>query len=278
MDVKQLKYFVTIANEGSISAAARKLYMSQPPLSQQMKLLEEELGCTLFSRGNKSVSLTAQGKALYQRANDILSLMKSTKDEVMKTDMESNIRIGVVSSLIDFICERIEAFENEGLNTRFEITEGNTYQLLDALDKGMISIAIVRKPYPSNQFEQCKIMDDEIVAVGIQQKEKIFLSDLTNQSLIVYRRWSEYIEKQFADKSLECHFHYLNDDARTSLSLAKKGLGIAIVPKSCTIDCGMAVSEIQDCKINSEIMMLYKREAVTLAEQAFVKSIMNRMK
>lgn len=62
MDVKQLNYFLTIAQEGSISAAARKLYMSQPPLSAQMKLLEEELGCNLFVRGSKTLPLLKRGK------------------------------------------------------------------------------------------------------------------------------------------------------------------------------------------------------------------------
>ena len=71
MDLKQLKYFVTVAEEGTISAAAKKLFMSQPPLSIQMKLLEQELGCPLFERGQKHIRLTDTGKLLYDRAQNI---------------------------------------------------------------------------------------------------------------------------------------------------------------------------------------------------------------
>lgn len=74
MDLKQLKYFVTVAEEGTISAAAKKLFMSQPPLSIQMKLLEQELGCPLFERGQKHIRLTDTGKLLYDRAQNILKM------------------------------------------------------------------------------------------------------------------------------------------------------------------------------------------------------------
>ena len=68
MDLKQLRYFTTVAEEGTISAAAKKLFMSQPPLSTQMKLLEQELGCSLFERGQKHIRLTETGRLLYDRA------------------------------------------------------------------------------------------------------------------------------------------------------------------------------------------------------------------
>lgn len=68
MDLKQLDYFTAIVDEGSISAAAKKLHISQPPLSTQMKSLERELGAVLFERGLRSITLTDAGKLMYQRA------------------------------------------------------------------------------------------------------------------------------------------------------------------------------------------------------------------
>lgn len=73
MDLKQLRYFTTVAEEGTISAAAKKLFMSQPPLSTQMKLLEQELGCSLFERGQKHIRLTETGRLLYDRAQTLLA-------------------------------------------------------------------------------------------------------------------------------------------------------------------------------------------------------------
>ncbi len=81
MDIKRLKYFLTIAEEGSITGAAKKLYMFQPPLSQQLKLLEEELEVELFERRNKKIYLTEAGRMLQNRAEQILELTESTLKE-----------------------------------------------------------------------------------------------------------------------------------------------------------------------------------------------------
>ena len=72
MDLKQLEYFVTVINEGTISSAARKLNLSQPPLSAQMKSLEQEIGSQLFFRGSRQIELTEAGRILYERSKDIL--------------------------------------------------------------------------------------------------------------------------------------------------------------------------------------------------------------
>lgn len=76
MDLKQLQSFVTIAQEGSISAAAKKLHISQPPLSQQLKALERELGVVLLERGPRHVQLTDAGQLLYERALGMLELAR----------------------------------------------------------------------------------------------------------------------------------------------------------------------------------------------------------
>ena len=78
MELRTLRYFVTVAEELNITKAAGLLNISQPPLSQQMRSLEEELNTVLFIRGKRQLSLTESGKMLYQRAKDILSLSEKT--------------------------------------------------------------------------------------------------------------------------------------------------------------------------------------------------------
>ena len=80
MELKQLSYFVAVAEEGSITAAARRLYISQPPLSTQMKLLEQELGCQLFERGRSAIRLTEQGAILYRHALTLLEISRAARD------------------------------------------------------------------------------------------------------------------------------------------------------------------------------------------------------
>lgn len=86
MDLKQLTYFVTVIKEGTISGAARKLNLSQPPLSTQMKLLEEEFGCVLFERGSRKIQLTEAGQLLYERAVTMLELSEVTKKNFWITE------------------------------------------------------------------------------------------------------------------------------------------------------------------------------------------------
>ena len=83
MDIRQLLYFTTIAEEGSISAAAKKLHLSQPPLSYQMKLLEEELHLPLIERSARGIALTEAGRVLYKRAQGILELSELTRKEML---------------------------------------------------------------------------------------------------------------------------------------------------------------------------------------------------
>lgn len=82
MDIRQLRYFLTIAEEGNITAAAKKLNISQPPLSKQLKLLEEELGVTLFNRTSRNLELTDAGILLQNKSSQLLELYKSTINEM----------------------------------------------------------------------------------------------------------------------------------------------------------------------------------------------------
>jgi len=86
MDIKQLKYFQVIAEEGQITRAAKRLHMAQPPLSQQLKLLEKELGVKLVERERRGIVLTGAGHLLHKRAEHILELMGTTAKELKELD------------------------------------------------------------------------------------------------------------------------------------------------------------------------------------------------
>ena len=101
MELRQLAYFVAIAQSGTITAAAQKLHMSQPPLSLQLQKLEEELGCPLFERDTRHLRMTPAGELFYERAQGILQQCADLKREM--ADLQAGgrglLRIGSVSSL-----------------------------------------------------------------------------------------------------------------------------------------------------------------------------------
>ena len=96
MDIRQMKYFKTIVEEGTISKAAKKLHMAQPPLSMQLKQLEEELSVILLKRGNKQIELTEAGNRFYKRCLQILDLY-----EILDLLLSHNIDLGIVRTPFD---------------------------------------------------------------------------------------------------------------------------------------------------------------------------------
>ena len=269
MDLKQLKYFVTVAEEGTISSAAKKLFMSQPPLSTQMRLLENELGCQLFERGKKHIRLTETGKLLYERAQNLLRMEAGMRQDIeaCSGNEKNTIRLGVVSSVI---CTRagewISGFLSENSGVRFEITEANTYSLLEKLRADMIHTALVRTPFAESEFEVHGLVREKMIAVCPygQCSEEITMSQLAAKPLILYRRWESIIMQAFRERSLEPHCVCICDDARTAVDLAERCVGSAVVPQSAAglvhperADC----VEISDCPIETEIVLVHKPNA-----------------
>jgi len=147
MELRQLSYFTTIVNEGNISQAAKKLNISQPPLSHQMKLLEAELGVTLFERGSRRIRLTPAGKTFYDRALAILDLSQAARTELtaQKQEIQGVVRLGIISSAVEFVTRHYLApFRQSYPKALFELHESNSYHLLDLLHSNQIDLAVIR--------------------------------------------------------------------------------------------------------------------------------------
>ena len=108
MDIKSLKYFLTVVQEGTITRAAKKLCIAQPPLSRQIRLLEEELGVTLFLRGKKKIQLTEEGRFLKQQAEEIIELMEKTREQMGRLGggVHGLVSVAAVESFGIGICQR----------------------------------------------------------------------------------------------------------------------------------------------------------------------------
>ena len=140
MDLKQLHYFMTIVEEQQITAAARKLNMTQPPLSHQMKLLEKELGTQLFKRGSQCIELTEAGRLLVRRAQQLLDMAENTIREIdeLGQSLQGTLSIGTISSSGSILLSPgMQKFHREYSGVHFEIHDANTYQLIEELEKGI---------------------------------------------------------------------------------------------------------------------------------------------
>lgn len=248
MNSKQLLYFVTIVETGSFTAAAQALGLSQPPLSKQLMSLEEELGVTLLSRGSRKAEPTEAGRFLYSRAKTILSMMESAQSQLQgfQHAVGGVLKLGTISSSGHMLTGNfLQQFCRTYPNIHFELTEGNTYELLEQLKNGLIECAILRTPFNSEGFECCYGPEEPLVAAGaprffenlshdgtFTENSPIQLTDLTGKPLIYYRRFESIISVAFQSTGMEPEVFCLNDDARTCLLWAAAGLGIALVPES----------------------------------------------
>lgn len=272
MDIKQLKYFITIVEEGQITSAAKRLNMAQPPLSQQLKNLEDELGVKLVERGARHIKLTDAGKILRDRAQQILELSDSTISEIkdFKKGLKGTLSIGTVSSSGAMLLNaRISNFRKDYPSIKFEIHEGNTFKMVDLLNKGIIEVGIVRTPFNTSMFE-CRYMDPEPM-IAIMSKEYAFKSDkdyiyveeLKNKPLIIYRRFEQLIYETSLEAGFEPEIFCKNDDARTTVLWANAGLGVGIVPRSAFAladNDNLLYKEIKSSRLNTQIAAIWLKD------------------
>lgn len=239
MDLKQLRYFMAIVEERQITAAARRLHMAQPPLSNQMKMLEEELGLTPFSRGPHHIELTDAGRLFAARAKELLEMAAATKRELrdFKQGLSGTLALGTVSSSGGILLqEGMRAFRETYPRVQFEIHDGNTYQLIELLEKGLIEIAIVRTPFNAAHFN-CKYRKPEPMIAAMTEdldwapeREAIRVEEMPGRPLILYRRFEQLLMDTFAAHDVTPDIVCRNDDARTTILWANAGLGVAIAP------------------------------------------------
>lgn len=274
MDIKQLKYFYTIVEEGQITGAAKKLHIAQPPLTYQLKHLEEELGAKLIERGSRSrnIKLTNAGRMLYKRAEQILTLTEIASNEVkdLKKGVCGTLTIGTISSSGAYILnKKLNEFHEKYKFINFEICEGNTYELLELLNKGIVELAFVRTPFSSFGINSIYLPKEPMIAAMVKDlnwtnNKCISISELNNKPLIFYKRYKELIYKACEDSNFEPNAFCLNEDARTSLLWANRGIGIAIVPKSSFELIGssnLIYKEIDSELLSTQIAIVWSKNA-----------------
>ncbi|MDO4333433.1 MAG: LysR family transcriptional regulator [Eubacteriales bacterium] len=274
MELKQLSYFVTVAEEGTISSAARKLNLTQPPLSAQMKLLEQECGCLLFERGSRRIHLTEAGRMLYNRAVAMLEFADLTRQEIRdyREGTSGTLRLGVVSSVSSTLLTHIVCgFHEKHPRIAFELIEANTYQLLEQLQSNLLQLAIVRTPFLAQGLESFCLLDEPMLAVGHQRyflqqaagRTALPLSSLGQTPLILYRRWEDILQNRLKESGIVPFVFCRNDDARTCALWADAGLGVAVLPASAAAlvrNPETAIYQIDDRQLHSGICVVHNRD------------------
>ena len=147
MEIRVLRYFLAVAQEGSVTRAARALHLTQPTLSRQIRELEEELGQTLFSRGGRELSLTREGLLLRQWAEEIVGLAEITEKEFRslgEKTVSGDLSIGCgESKALSFVTDALKVLQDEHPLIIPHFFSGNGEIVMDRLDKGLLDFAVL---------------------------------------------------------------------------------------------------------------------------------------
>lgn len=269
MDLRQLRYFKAIIEEGTITGAARKLHISQPPLSSQMHLLEKELGSTLFERGARQIVPTEAGSRLYRYALEMLELESAAREEIsnLKTGHQGILHLGMVSSGgHEKLYGLLREFKSRYPHIQVKVHEGNSYELLEQLRKGKLDVSLLRSPFSLYGLDRVPL-EKTSMAVGLSGKAfpsfqpgSFLLKDLTGLPLILYRRWEKIIMEECEKEKFQPDVYCVADDARTCREWAEAGLGAALVPLTVLEKSGeLMVGKLQEEALQSELYLARRK-------------------
>ena len=241
MDIKQLKYFRAIVEEGNITGAAKRLFMTQPSLSQQLMLLENELAVKLVERGGRKIRLTEAGCLLNDRAGLMLDLLHATATELkeLHEGYRGTLAIGTIaSSGVTLLPDLIRDFHANYPNVKFQLREGDTNSILDLLNNGVIEIGIVRSVFDVGRYHWINLPPEPMIIAmastwDAQAAETcVSINKLADAPLLLHRSNETMIREVCQKNGFEPQILCTGDDVRSLLVWANEGFGLAIVPKS----------------------------------------------
>ena len=243
MELRVLKYFLTVAREGSITGAANSLHLTQPTLSRQIMDLEKELGHKLLIRGKSNISLTPEGMILRKRAEEIIDMAEKTEAEFssMKEIIGGDIYIGSgETDAMKYIAEVMKNIQNNYPGIKFHIHSGNAEDVIEKLDKGLLDFGLLIQPIDLSKYDHLTMPSKDVWGVIMRKdsplaaKEKIEMNDLETLPIIASRQMSKKYsaESGFLDWFGE-KFDNLNIAATYNLVynaaiMVEAGLGYAV--------------------------------------------------
>ena len=242
MELRLLEYFLAVAREQNITAAAESLHRSQPALSTQLKAMETELGKQLLIRGvkgSRKVILTEEGMILRKRAEEILSLMRRTEEEISNSNetIAGNVFIGTgETEIVRLFAKVAKKLQQKYPDIRYHISSGNAEHVLDYLDKGLIDFGLLFAKIDSQKYETIPVPIKDTWGVlmrrdsPLAEKETICPEDLWDKPLIVSHQKGDdvYLNRWLGREEKELNIVATYNLVFNASLLVDEGLGYAL--------------------------------------------------
>ena len=255
MDLRALRYFIVVAEELNITRAAERLNMSQPPLSSQIRGLEEELGVQLFIRGKRRLTITDAGTHLYRRAKQILELSEHTQQELQSLEgLSGDLNISLVEGRAPFFLARwIAGFRSEYPRVSIHLWNGGGDEVMERLQRGLADLALVALPYNAELFDGISVGREPWMAMmsirhplAAEEGDFLPLRKLVGQPLFIpsrrtrvdaIRAWFQEVE---AEPTIAGDLSSYID----AVALAEQNAGICIYPMTTYNESNLVAKKI----------------------------------
>ena len=242
MDIRVLRYFLTVAREESFSRAAQVLYLSQPTLSRQIKDLEEELGVQLLERTSRNVQLTQDGIRLRKRAQEIVDLMDKTQEEFLNLENEiaGEIQIGCgETQIMREVAKVIIPLQQEHPGIRFNLYSANADDVEEKLDDGLLDFGLMFEPFDIRKYETFRLPFSDTLGFlmpkdhPLAQKQSLRLEELDGYPLILPSQGRTFTNSHTLAMNFEHDLSRMNIVCRYNLLfnaaiMVEQGMGIAL--------------------------------------------------
>ena len=247
MELRHLKYFVVVAEERHFTRAAERLGMAQPPLSQQIRKLEHEIGALLFRRLTRGVELTDAGRVLYEDARHIVDQVEHAKTRAQSAarGQTGHIRVGFASSVVfhPVIAEIVRAYRETHPDVRLSPSESNVAALIDDMLAERIDLAIIRQTAQESGRVKIEALFEEDMVVALPPQHRlggeagISLQSLAQETLIMFPRSIApvlYDEVMSACQraGFSPQLGQESTQVASAVSMVAAGFGVSIVPQS----------------------------------------------
>jgi DNA-binding transcriptional LysR family regulator len=292
MDIRSLRYFLSVIRTGSVGAAAAENFVTQPAVSLQLKKLETEAGQKLFARRGRRLVPTAAGLALAARAEEVVGSLDALHAELRGLNQleHGHLRMGNTDAASVYVLPEVyRAFHRAYPGVRIEITIGDTRHLLDALSAARIELATVTLPVEGSGLEVRSIYREDLVPVArpdhpLASKRRVSLHDLAEEGIIAYPSGST--TRRMIDAVFDAH--RVAARARMEISspeamkrLAQAGLGVAILPRPVVAaEIGrkaLKVITISGVRFEREIGIVHRGvESLSPAGRVFLQMVEKR--
>lgn len=285
MNLKQLSYFIAVAEELHFGRAADRLDMAQPPLSRQIKQLEEELGAILFNRGRSAITMTQAGQRLLERGKSIMAQLEDTKLEVRRLGQgaEGRLRIGFVgSATFGILPNIIRSFRANYPEVNLSLNPMNNAELHRALVSRELDIVFARPTLKDPEFLSKHLVEEKLILalpdiIDTSGRTIAKLERLMNHNLILYPErprpsYADMVLNAVEGAGFKAPMRIWCMDLQTALSLVAVGEGVCIVPESVASAPrkGMKFLKIEPEIARTELSVNYRLDDQSVHVKNFV--------